>query len=205
MNNVQDPVKPTLTHNRQSWFLITILCLYTLDSTRPPHIFMAGKRKKERTSVAWVRKQTIWPSDRRLSAKLVPNLRIECVAWSAQRTPTAVNLGFLDPEPLLFHSISFSVILTRLSGHRSRPTISHRTRDLWICSQELWPRGHRGGFYGTNPTLNNYIIGFHSLRTRNLWLAQCSSNNTKRLIVIWRTEIAIGFFTVLLEREFVQG
>jgi hypothetical protein len=30
--------------------------------------------------------------------------------------PTAVNLGFLDPEPLFFHSSSSSVILTRLSG-----------------------------------------------------------------------------------------
>jgi hypothetical protein len=29
-------------------------------------------------------------------------LRIEGVALSAQRIPTAVNLYFLDPEPLLF-------------------------------------------------------------------------------------------------------
>jgi hypothetical protein len=39
---------------------------------------------------------TDWTSDRRLSAKLVPTLRIEGVAWSAQRIPTAVGLGFLD-------------------------------------------------------------------------------------------------------------
>jgi hypothetical protein len=38
--------------------------------------------------------------------------------------PTAVNLSFLDPEPLLLHSSSSSVILTRLSGPRSRPTTS---------------------------------------------------------------------------------
>jgi hypothetical protein len=31
---------------------------------------------------------------------------------SAQRIPTAVNLDFLDPEPLLLHSSSSSVILT---------------------------------------------------------------------------------------------
>jgi hypothetical protein len=31
--------------------------------------------------------------------------------WSAQRILTAVNLDFLDPEPLLFHSNSSSVIL----------------------------------------------------------------------------------------------
>jgi hypothetical protein len=36
------------------------------------------------------------PSDRRLSTKLVPIfLRVEGIAWSAQRIPTAVNLGFL--------------------------------------------------------------------------------------------------------------
>jgi hypothetical protein len=51
-------------------------------------------------------------------------MRIEGVAWSAHRIPTAVNLHFLDPEPLLFHSSSSSVILTRLSGPRSRPTTS---------------------------------------------------------------------------------
>jgi hypothetical protein len=51
-------------------------------------------------------------------------LRIEGVAWSAQRIPTAVNLDLLKPEPLLFHSSSSSVILTRLSGPRSRSTSS---------------------------------------------------------------------------------
>jgi hypothetical protein len=50
-------------------------------------------------SVALVGKRTI-PTERQLlvgevSAKL---LRIGGVAWSAQPIPTAVNLGFLDPE-----------------------------------------------------------------------------------------------------------
>jgi hypothetical protein len=40
--------------------------------------------------------------------------------------PTAVNLDFLDPEQLLFHSSSSSVILMRLSGPRSRPTTSQK-------------------------------------------------------------------------------
>jgi hypothetical protein len=44
------------------------------------------------------------------------NLRMEGVAWSAQRISTAVNLDFLEPEPLFFHSSSSSIILTRLSG-----------------------------------------------------------------------------------------
>jgi hypothetical protein len=66
------------------------------------------------------------PSDRRLSAKLVPTFADRNVAWSAQRIPTAVNLVFLKPEPLLFHSSSSSFILARLSGSRCRPTTSQK-------------------------------------------------------------------------------
>jgi hypothetical protein len=57
-------------------------------------------------------------------------LRTEVVAWLVQRIPTAVNLGFLDPETQIFHSNSSSVILTRLSGPRSRPNTSN--------SQKIW-------------------------------------------------------------------
>jgi hypothetical protein len=42
-------------------------------------------------------------------------LRIESVALSAQRIPTAANLDFLDPELLLFPSRGSSLIPTRLS------------------------------------------------------------------------------------------
>jgi hypothetical protein len=48
------------------------------------------------------------------------------------------------PELLLFLSSSSSIVLTRLSGPRSRPTTSQTiwqrresNLDLWICSQEL--------------------------------------------------------------------
>jgi hypothetical protein len=55
------------------------------------------------------------------------------------------------PEPLLFLPSSPSVVLTRLSGPRSRPTnffcVGNRTRDPRICIQELWPLDHRGGPY----------------------------------------------------------
>jgi hypothetical protein len=63
------------------------------------------------------------------------HLRIEGVAWSAQRIHAAVNLSFLDPEPLLFHSSSSSVTLTRLSEPRSRPTTSQK---IWY-RRELNP------------------------------------------------------------------
>jgi hypothetical protein len=65
------------------------------------------------------------PSDRRLSAKLVPTFADRGVAWSAQRIPRPLIL-FSSPEPLLFHSSSPSIILTRLSGPRSRPTTSQK-------------------------------------------------------------------------------
>jgi hypothetical protein len=54
---------------------------------------------------------------------------------------------FSRPEPLLFLPSSCSIVLTR-----PRPTTSQKiwqsresNPDLWICSQELWLLGHRGG------------------------------------------------------------
>jgi hypothetical protein len=78
-------------------------------------------------SVALVRKGTILTERPPLVAEVSANfLRTEGVVWSAQRIPTAVNLGFLDPEPLLSRSSSSSFIVTRLSGLRSRPTTSQK-------------------------------------------------------------------------------
>jgi hypothetical protein len=74
----------------------------------------------------WSARELYRPSDRRLSARLVPTFADRGVAWSAQRIPTAVNLGSLDPEPLVFNSSSSSVVLTRLSGPRSWPTTSQK-------------------------------------------------------------------------------
>jgi hypothetical protein len=50
--------------------------------------------------------------------------RIEGVAWSAQRIPTAVNFGCLDRSRYFLSSSS--IILTRLGGPRSRPTTSQK-------------------------------------------------------------------------------
>jgi hypothetical protein len=52
-------------------------------------------------------------------------------------------------EPLLFLSSSSSVVLTRLSGPRSRLLRNSGSAgnrlDLWICSQEFWLLDHTGG------------------------------------------------------------
>jgi hypothetical protein len=57
--------------------------------------FILHISKTRINSVAWVRERTIPPpSDRRLSEKLVPNLRIEGDTWSEWRIPTAVLSDF---------------------------------------------------------------------------------------------------------------
>jgi hypothetical protein len=46
-----------------------------------------------------------------------------------QVAPQLYPRGQVDPDPLLFRKFGCS---------------GNRTRDLWICSQELWPLNHRG-------------------------------------------------------------
>jgi hypothetical protein len=78
------------------------------------------------------------PSDRRLSANLMPTF-----LW-IPRPYCQIS----RPEPLIFLPRSSSVVLTRLSAPRSRPTTfflivpGNRTQDLRICSKEVWPLDH---------------------------------------------------------------
>jgi hypothetical protein len=65
------------------------------------------------------------------------------------RTSTTVYLSFLDRSRYFF-LISSSFMLTRLSGPVPDPLLLRKsgsagngTRDLCICSQELWTRDHR--------------------------------------------------------------
>jgi hypothetical protein len=97
-------------------------------------------------------------------------LRIECVAWSAQRIPTVVNLGFLDRSRYFFLQVApqFSSrgwvdpipdpLLLRKSGRSG-----NRTRDLWICSQKLlFPlfRLHYTSIYPSLKTLTEKVGRF---------------------------------------------
>jgi hypothetical protein len=67
-------------------------------------------------------------------------------SWSAERIPTAVNLSFLD-----WSRYSFIQVAPQLSSRGwvdpvpDLLLLRSRTRDLWICSQKLWPLDHRGG------------------------------------------------------------
>jgi hypothetical protein len=73
-------------------------------------------------SVALVRKRTT-PTER---PPLVGEVSANFCVVSATDQHSVFNLGVLDPETLLFHSSSSSVILTRLSGPRSRHTTSQK-------------------------------------------------------------------------------
>jgi hypothetical protein len=88
-----------------------------------------------------------------LVGEVVPTyLRIEGVAWSAQRIPTVTNLGFLDRSRYFFFQVALQLssrgwvdpvpdpLLLRKSGNAG-----NRTQDLGICSHKLWPLDHRRG------------------------------------------------------------
>jgi hypothetical protein len=92
------------------------------------------------------------PSDRRLSAKLMPTLADRgCRAVSATN-PHGREIRFYRPDPRLSIQLAPHIntrrwvdpvldpLLLRKSG-----SAGNQTQDLWICSQEVWPLDHRGG------------------------------------------------------------
>jgi hypothetical protein len=58
-----------------------------------------------------------------MSAKIVPTFADTGCRVAIAMDPPAVNLGFIDTEPLLFHSSSTSVILTRLNDPVPDPVL----------------------------------------------------------------------------------
>jgi hypothetical protein len=62
------------------------------------------------------------PSDHRLSAKWLPTFADKGCHVVSVTDPCGCILGFLDRSRYFFLSSSSSVVLTRLSGPRSRPT-----------------------------------------------------------------------------------
>jgi hypothetical protein len=109
-------------------------------------------------------------------------LRVEGVAWSAQRIPTAVNLGFLDPSRYFFIQVFpqlssrgcvdpvTDLLLVRKSSSPGNPT-----RDLWICSQKLWPLDHRGGLTVNNFYTISVLVAFTISSNFNIELISCDS------------------------------
>jgi hypothetical protein len=96
--------------------------------------------------------------------------------------PHAVNLGFLDRSPYFSIQVVPQLsswrwvdpvpdpLLLRKYGSARNPT-----RDLWICSQELWPVDHRGGPYNS-VNINIVKIEFHNFSINyTYWLYMFST------------------------------
>jgi hypothetical protein len=77
------------------------------------------------------------PSDRCLSAKLVPTFADRGYRVVSTTDPYVRNLGYSMPEPLFFLSSSSTIVLSRLSGPRSRPTGSQKKR-RYVGSETGW-------------------------------------------------------------------
>jgi hypothetical protein len=86
-----------------------------------------NSQQQTTNSVAWVRRNELYrPSDRRLSAKLVPTLADRgCRVVSATNLPQSLISVFYTGAATVLSSSS-SIILTRLSGPHSRPTTSEK-------------------------------------------------------------------------------
>jgi hypothetical protein len=92
------------------------------------------------------------PRDRRLSEELVPTFGDRGCHVVSVTDPYGSILKFLDQNRYFFFQAAPQLysrvwvdpvsdpLLLRKSG-----SASNRTRDLWICSQELWPLDHRRG------------------------------------------------------------
>jgi hypothetical protein len=123
------------------------VCMYV--HTRP-HSYMQANRyryeshkKIKQTPWPVVRKRTI-PTERPpLDGEVSANSSGQRVAWTAQRIPTAVNLGFLDRSR---YFLEITQLYSRSTTSQKKWQRRESNRNLWICSQELWPLDHGGGY-----------------------------------------------------------
>jgi hypothetical protein len=113
---------------------------------------------------------------------------------------------FSRPKPLLFLTSSSSIVLTSWVDPvpdplllRKSGSIGNWTRDLWICSQELWPLDHRGGCLDTM-TQRKHLVPDRNLISghpgHNLVLNWLSYHNTVILsiILIWKYKWYLSSF-----------
>jgi hypothetical protein len=92
---------------------------------------------------------TDWATD--ATGSVVRLLRVQGVAWLAQRIRTAVNFGILDWSRYFLFQVAPQLssrgwVVTAPDTLIIRKSFSarKRTQNPWICSQELWPQDHRG-------------------------------------------------------------
>jgi hypothetical protein len=149
--NIWYPVSCTKSHSCAVRILLPETCLnlcaWHLRVRIDLHRLLFTRIKLH--SVALVRERTI-PSDPRLSAKLVPSFADRGCRLFIATNPHGRILGFLDRSRYHLLRNNSSIVLwvdpvpDPLLLRKSR-SLGNRTRDFWICSQELWPLYHRGG------------------------------------------------------------
>jgi hypothetical protein len=93
-----------------------------------------------------------WPSDRRLSAKSVPNFADRGCHVVSVTDPYGSILDFLDRSRYFFFQVGPQLYSWGWVDPVPDPlhlwksgSAGNRNPDLWICSQKLWPLDHRGG------------------------------------------------------------
>jgi hypothetical protein len=127
--------------------IYNILC----DSVKCSTLYKAMITNKQTNSVAWVRERTI-PTER---PPLIGEVSADICGSSVSHGQRDGSLGsifnFLDRSHYYFFQAApqlysrgwvDSVPEQLLLGNSC--SAGKRTRDLWICSQELWPLDHRG-------------------------------------------------------------
>jgi hypothetical protein len=107
-----------------------------------------------------------------LSAKLMPTFADRGCCVVTATDPHGHILGFVDRSRYFFFQVAPQLysrgwidpvpepLLLRKSG-----SAGNRTRDLWICSQELWPLDHRDG---SALSIRNIICRYKKLLHHNL-------------------------------------
>jgi hypothetical protein len=92
-----------------------------------------------------------WPSDSRLSWKLVPTFADRGYHVVSVTEPYGRILGFLDRSLYFFFQVAFQLYSRGWVDPVPDPlhleksgSVENRTRTSWICSQELWLLDHRG-------------------------------------------------------------
>jgi hypothetical protein len=93
------------------------------------------------------------PSDRRMSAKLVPTFADGGCRVVSETDPHGRILGFLDRSRYYFLQVAPELYSRDPPLLTKSGSAGNRTRDLWICGQELWPIDHRGGRTEQHSTL----------------------------------------------------
>jgi hypothetical protein len=110
-------------------------------------------------------KELYRPSDRRLSTKLVSTFVGRGLSRGQHNGSLRPYSRFYRQKPLFFLSSSSTFVLTRLTWPfpdslllRKSGSAGNRTRNIWICSQKLWPQDYRGGQNGTGKNFNSLIV-----------------------------------------------